>query len=422
MKKIYRTLLATALVIGSQTAMADYLLPGTYTLHIDDAYTGGNGAEYRDLTVTIAEKNGGYVMTEADSEYFPTAIPFTFNSATNTLTFTATEVGKSVDGNDISCLIYVSNSWGDYLPYSTCSATFSPSTGEITFPEHSVIAWPDTEMTYNEYCTYFAARYDVISAEQISSDTGNGDGGDTDGDWTNLGDALFMDGWVLPMLGIDQTIEANQWNVPLQQNTTNTNIYRLVDPYHVAGTAANAANLSNNIGYIEFDVTDPEHVLFNKVEAGFAYNDPREGEKKFNELYCVNHLRAQVSKLGIADEDIPSRLATLKLTTIFTTFENGVVYLGGEDLYGDGWLSYDAHFGTESKTDCNGIWYGSDDRPLNMTARIVFPGYDLETGINKVEKDDMVVRYFNLQGVEVKNPENGIYIMRKGGNAVKVIR
>lgn len=44
-------------------------------------------------------------------------------------------------------------------------------------------------------------------------------------------------------------------------------------------------------------------------------------------------------------------------------------------------------------------------------------------GIENVENNDAnaPVEYYNLQGVKVANPENGIFIRVQGGNATKVV-
>ncbi|MDE6682528.1 MAG: Ig-like domain-containing protein, partial [Muribaculaceae bacterium] len=46
--------------------------------------------------------------------------------------------------------------------------------------------------------------------------------------------------------------------------------------------------------------------------------------------------------------------------------------------------------------------------------------YNVEAGINAIEAANSVARYFNLQGVEVKNPENGVYVKVANGKASKV--
>lgn len=49
---------------------------------------------------------------------------------------------------------------------------------------------------------------------------------------------------------------------------------------------------------------------------------------------------------------------------------------------------------------------------------------DTESGINDIveaDNSDAPVEYYNLQGVKVNNPDKGIYIMRQGTKARKVI-
>ena len=45
------------------------------------------------------------------------------------------------------------------------------------------------------------------------------------------------------------------------------------------------------------------------------------------------------------------------------------------------------------------------------------------TGVEGIEIDENApVEYYNLQGVRVENPANGLYIMRQGDKVVKVIK
>lgn len=44
------------------------------------------------------------------------------------------------------------------------------------------------------------------------------------------------------------------------------------------------------------------------------------------------------------------------------------------------------------------------------------------TGIEEVESESAApVEYYNMQGVKVENPTNGVYVKRKGGKATKVV-
>ena len=47
--------------------------------------------------------------------------------------------------------------------------------------------------------------------------------------------------------------------------------------------------------------------------------------------------------------------------------------------------------------------------------------FDVTTGIDAIEAVDSAARYFNLQGVEVKNPETGVYVKVANGKVSKVI-
>ena len=51
-------------------------------------------------------------------------------------------------------------------------------------------------------------------------------------------------------------------------------------------------------------------------------------------------------------------------------------------------------------------------------------GYEkvVDTGIADIVADENApVEYFNLQGIRVENPENGLYIRRQGNKVTKVI-
>lgn len=48
--------------------------------------------------------------------------------------------------------------------------------------------------------------------------------------------------------------------------------------------------------------------------------------------------------------------------------------------------------------------------------------FDKDSGIESIESSDNAPAvYFNLQGVKVSNPENGIFIMKKGDKTSKVV-
>ena len=57
-----------------------------------------------------------------------------------------------------------------------------------------------------------------------------------------------------------------------------------------------------------------------------------------------------------------------------------------------------------------------------MSAAIYFPG-KYESGVESIlDSNEQNVRYFNLQGVEIANPETGVFIRVEGNKTNKIIR
>lgn len=218
--------------------------------------------------------------------------------------------------------------------------------------------------------------------------------------WTSKGEATFMDGWVLPGLGYDQTDKDNWYTVELQQKDSNPNIYRLVDPYHGKSAAA-AFNGSTKVGYIQFDVTDPDHVAFaTNVSAGFANSD-----MEVDDFYCSNAYGLLVD-WGYTIDIILSVIPDFQTAT----FKDGVVTVPST-MTAEG-LDNDACFGTESG-DVGYVWTDDSDQPVNMAAMIWFPGvtpeYSSITEINSAADNSEV--FFNLRGQRISHPTvPGIYI------------
>lgn len=218
--------------------------------------------------------------------------------------------------------------------------------------------------------------------------------------WTSKGEATFMDGWVLPGLGYDQTDKANWYTVELQQKDSDPNIYRLVDPYHGKSAAA-AFNGSTKVGYIQFDVTDPDHVAFaTNVSAGYSNSD-----MGADDFYCSNAMGYFLSE-GVSLDIILSVIPDFQTAT----FKDGVVTVPST-MTAEG-LDNDACFGIESG-DVGYVWTDNSDQPVNMAAMIWFPGvtpeYNSITEINSAADNSEV--FFNLRGQRISRPTvPGIYI------------
>lgn len=300
--------------------------------------------------------------------------------------------------------------------------TWNAEEGVITFPQESGLMW----------AAYFGASplpqnlydyVDVFDFEGAYQNTAD------DAGWKDMGEALFIDGWILPGLGIDQMDPANQWYVPIQQHKVNQYLFRLVDPYHCGlfdPETGQLENTSPNKGFIQFNITDAAHVLFDKVDAAFEGGS---GINKFNRFYCYNILRWYMNVQNSSYSEAIMAFSLLPNYFPFTTFEDNTVKLEYVDR-GNGRLCYDANFGIANNYDAEPAKGGlvsltSDGKLTNMTTYIKFPDDYIYTGVESLEAEtdnNAPIEYFNLQGIRVLNPTPGqILIRRQGVKSEKII-
>ncbi|WP_300805951.1 hypothetical protein [uncultured Duncaniella sp.] len=82
-------------------------------------------------------------------------------------------------------------------------------------------------------------------------------------------------------------------------------------------------------------------------------------------------------------------------------------------------VTYDSTYGYPIEVINKGSSNGEEPA---LQSREVYGDYAHYTGISEVvADDDAEVEYYNLQGVRVSNPSNGIYIRRQGGKVAKII-
>lgn len=225
--------------------------------------------------------------------------------------------------------------------------------------------------------------------------------------WKSLGNATLQDGWVCPRFKIDQTDPSNWYEVELQQNQENPNIYRLVDPYHGNSSVA-GYNISRQVGYIQFDMTDPDNVMFDPVESGFA----NLGLIGYSKLYCINQLRLWTTQLEMDPSDI------ISYGMSYSTFKDGVVTLprGSEDagFYNDACVGWQLD-------PCAGAGWLNGYEPANMETKIFFPK-DVSGISDTLMDSEASEEYYNIHGMPVQNPSKGeLVICKKGNKAFKII-
>lgn len=73
--------------------------------------------------------------------------------------------------------------------------------------------------------------------------------------------------------------------------------------------------------------------------------------------------------------------------------------------------------------ECNGVcWFTLDGNYVAFSNDVDYvPDFAENVGVNTVAVSNGEAQYFNLQGVRVANPENGIYVVVKDGKATKAV-
>lgn len=279
------------------------------------------------------------------------------------------------------------------LEYQDITGYLATTQNVIVFEDAPGIAW---NYYTDEAGTKFQGPINMLDLTVFYQPVG--------GEWKEVGTAEFIDGWLIPAYGEDQF--EYLYGVTLQQNAANENLYRLVNPYKSGPLSGQ--NFCRTNGYIVFDVSDPDHVIFLLSDAGFtnyqagittffAYN-------WFGVLCLINPNYTPDELIEALGDQI-----------IYTTFKDGVVSLG-TNFRG----VPDARFGVQYDP-IYGMYWALDDAgtPANMTTKIIFPGAGV--GSIEAENSDKPVEYFNLQGVRVANPEAGQLVIKRQGTKVEKI-
>lgn len=257
--------------------------------------------------------------------------------------------------------------------------------------------------------------------------------------WTDCGNATFTDGWFIPELAAvlyDGNPELPPYDVKVFRNDADPNIYRLYDPYAPLNVYFNGdepetsenyltVNASLIAGCIELDLTDPDCVLVIPSEysglnttifgMGMFYMTNEAGEYVYiptvdtqgmtkQELYDTWKMIAPEFGYQLSTYDKASNLVVIK----------------------DAKFTMSGYSGYSTWNAFNAWAFEGDDtfeymvsKKVDMTSVIQLPD---PAGINNIimDKTNSTLEYFNLQGVRVQNPSNGIYIRRQGNDVQKV--
>lgn len=151
----------------------------------------------------------------------------------------------------------------------------------------------------------------------------------------------------------------------------------------------------NNAYKLEKDQTNPGVYYHNEVNIGAS-------DKMLK--FCLQNDAADNYTLNLGPTDLTNQLSPFTVD-------------GENDLQFVPWSFYNAWKVTEP---------GTYNLKLDLNNNKLFvkkgKGNYIQTGVEEIEAaENAPVRYFNLQGVPVKNPENGVYIRIAGNKATKVV-
>lgn len=276
--------------------------------------------------------------------------------------------------------------------------------GVILFDSDQGLAW---EACSDQAGTSMEGYFGIYDFEGATQEAGDEEKEPLDevqeGLWNTIGNATFVDAWILPsysMGGIQINPNDYPYEVELQQSTLNENIYRLWKPYTNGNSLLDEVNQSKFEGQIQFDISDPDHVVViaNDMPAGFKNSN--------GEFYLANELGWYMNYLG-GDE-----YKGLIIDMIY-----GDDAETEPDTFKDGIVTINTPMFDFSAAHAEG--YSWTNNPYQSI--ITFPEEDT-SAVNTIGVENAKVRYINLQGIEVADPSNGIFIKVEGNKTTKVVR
>lgn len=155
-----------------------------------------------------------------------------------------------------------------------------------------------------------------------------------DAAWTDLGNAVFGDGWIYPIFR--RTM--GQYEIPVQQSKAVPTLYRFKAPWGIMSPLYGANESTNNID-LYVDVANPAMVKIYPQASGFANYQLSDGD------VMVANFEGRLTDQGSDDAYIESWLKENEVDP--STFEDGLItiglslsYLGGGTVYEDyGWYT-----------------------------------------------------------------------------------
>ncbi len=213
-------------------------------------------------------------------------------------------------------------------------------------------------------------------------------GTDDQDTWKEVGTAIYSEA----IISFDfNDISAEDLTLKVEESTTTPGLFRFPEVYATHSTLAARcipAGSHNHVHYMYVNATNPEQVYVEPSPLGIAFD-------AYGQV-------AAWSLAGLAVEAGSPQLAVDNKLFGRLTTDNVITMPDGTLLVG-------------YSKDGNGKMY-----QVGKGFKITL---DIASGVDAVTVTDenAPVEYFNLQGIRVANPENGVYIRRQGSKTTKVM-
>lgn len=266
-----------------------------------------------------------------------------------------------------------------------------------------------------------------------------------DGDWWNWEKACHQDiQWTIKL--VDSAEKAQKWNVvTLEDAIANLKNATAENPMNATFfIKANnmSRNDSDNLTAWEFE-KNGDGSIFITPDPNWIYGDNDSWAHQDTYGFVQNDNPAtdnrdivmqNVEGLPAGDYDVVYRVTNQNNTPLELNI-NGSVLPVADFTESDLW--YNSASNALKNGEKNGSFKVAADGKLSIkmikeskvdqqnrfafkTFRIFYKG-DTGNAVNSIEVENLPVEYYNLQGVRVANPDKGIFIMRQGEKATKVI-
>lgn len=213
--------------------------------------------------------------------------------------------------------------------------------------------------------------------------------------WKSLGKAEYTEAFLADIeQGVISGIEPVTYSVDIEESTETPGYYRLIDPYGDAYPYSTKNDYDNTRNYyMEIDASDPECVSIKEMKDGCGWN--------FGVGKMVLWSRADrgLRDQGMTKEDVKAKGLAGKVENGVITFPNEALLVSFPDFYPFAYLA-------------------------NSTGkfRIVLPE---GAGINSISADETsapaAVYDLNGRRIQRENLTSGIYVVKQGGKAVKMM-